>query len=69
MLAAYSLDRHLDYFMRTNNDVLNGEYGDDDTLYKQYSLITRIAYDTAIRPDANDVRKYFMFILIVLCVF
>ena len=59
MLAAYSLDRNLDAFMRTNNDVLNGEYGANDDLYKQCALLTRIAFDTAIRPDANDVGIYF----------
>ena len=38
MLAAYSLDRRLDDFMRTNNAVLNGEYGDEDEFYKQSSF-------------------------------
>ena len=66
MLAAYSLDRCLDDFMRTNNEVLNGNYGADDKLYKQMSLITRIVYDTAIRPDVNDVRKQLKVILIAI---
>ena len=55
--------------MRTNNNVLNGGYGTYDKLYKKCALLTRIAYDTAIRPDAHDVRKYFECILIVIDLF
>ena len=59
MLAAYSLDRGLDEFMRTNNAVLNGEYGNYDKLYKQCSLLTLIVRDTAIRQDVKDMRIHF----------
>ena len=59
MLAAYSLDRCLNVFMRTNNAVLNNEYGANDDLYKQCALLTLIFYNTAIRPDIKDVRKIF----------
>ena len=59
MLAAYSLDRRLDDFMRTNNAVLNGEYGANDIFYKQCALLTLILNNTAIRPDVNDVRNTF----------
>ena len=69
MLAAYSLDRRLDDFMRTNNAVLNGKYGANDKLYKQCALLTRVVYDTAIRPDVCDVRKQLKFIFIVIGLF
>ena len=59
MLTAYSLDRRLDDFMRTNSAVLNGDYGADDNLFHQWALLTLILYDSAIRPDVDDVRIQF----------
>ena len=69
MLSAYSLDRCLDTFMRTNNAVLNGEHGANDKLYKQCALLTLILYDTAIRPDMSNVREIFQVAFLPLAYF